>query len=287
MNGTNQENARITTALLLAAGTGSRLQPLTDDSPKCLTEINGVPILERLIACLHEQQFKRLVVVVGYLENSIRRFLGERAGDLTVDYIVNPRYRTTNNLFSLWLARKMIDEPFLLLESDLIFNVSQLDDMLYPDKCSISSMSDWMKGTTVTINPSNRITAFRVGAGVPFKEDAYKTVNIYSLSLHSWRLVLERLESYISAGKVNEYYETVFAEMVADGTLSFQAVLFEAERWYEIDTLEDLRQAELIFPAAKEQLATRRVSLRHYSPVNLPSASELVSPRIAYYHDRS
>ena len=84
-------NNQITTALLLAAGSGFRLRPLTDDQPKCLTEIDGIPILERLVDCLRQQGFKRLVVVVGYLEHRIRQFLGEWQDGLSIEYVVNPR----------------------------------------------------------------------------------------------------------------------------------------------------------------------------------------------------
>ena len=98
---------RPTTALLLAAGTGRRLQPLTNDRPKCMTEINGTSILERLVRCLNQHDFNRLVVVVGHFENSIRKFLDERAGGLTIDYIVSSRYRTrTTSIRCGWPGRK-------------------------------------------------------------------------------------------------------------------------------------------------------------------------------------
>ena len=71
---------RIKTALLLAAGTGSRLQPLTEDSPKCLTEVNGTPVLERLVRGLRAWEFERLVVVVGHLDGCVRDFL-DRSGE--------------------------------------------------------------------------------------------------------------------------------------------------------------------------------------------------------------
>ncbi|MBW2207796.1 MAG: NTP transferase domain-containing protein, partial [Deltaproteobacteria bacterium] len=106
----------VTTALLLAAGTGSRLNPITQDMPKCLTVVNEVPILERLVDCLNQQGFKRLVVVTGYLENRIQEFLGTRAGDMIIEYIHSPLYKTTNNIYSLWMAREFINEPFLLIE---------------------------------------------------------------------------------------------------------------------------------------------------------------------------
>ena len=76
MNNFQYKNNRITTAVLLAAGTGSRLQPLTDDMPKCLTEVSGISILERLTNCLIYHGFKRLIVVVGHRDDCIRGFLG-------------------------------------------------------------------------------------------------------------------------------------------------------------------------------------------------------------------
>ena len=113
---------RIKTALLLAAGTGSRLQPLTEDSPKCLTEVNGTTILERLVHGLRAWEFERLVVVVGYLDGCVRDFLDRSASGLDIQYVRSARYRTTNNIYSLWAARHAIQEPFLLLECDLVFD---------------------------------------------------------------------------------------------------------------------------------------------------------------------
>ena len=72
MNHIGPENERVTTALLLAAGLGNRLHPLTQNMPKCLTMVNGFSILDRLVSCLNQQGFKRLVVVTGHLENRIQ-----------------------------------------------------------------------------------------------------------------------------------------------------------------------------------------------------------------------
>ena len=238
---------RATAALLLAAGTGSRLRPLTRNAPKCLTEVGGRPILERLVNNLRELGIERLVVVIGHLGDRIRDFLDDMAGDMQVDYIISPRYRTTNNIYSLWLARERIREPFLLVESDLVFDAAVLEDMLYPDKIAISRIRPWMKGTTVAVGPGKRVTAFHVGSGGENDASRYKTVNIYSLSVPTWNRVSTRLNRYISDGRVGEYYEAVFAEMVADGTLSFEAAFFDPDRWYEIDTMADLSEADRMF----------------------------------------
>jgi choline kinase len=238
----------VTTALLLAAGTGSRLYPLTQNEPKCLTIVNGMPILERMISGLNQHGFKRLVVVTGHLENHIRAFLGNQVGDITIDYIFSPLYKTTNNIYSLWMAREIINEPFLLLESDLVFDESLLDAMLYPDRIAVAKVQPWMNGTCVTINKSQLVKAFLVNNADSFGEIKYKTVNIYSISLASWRRIVKELDRHISDGKVNDYYETVFADMIVDGSLSFKIVSFDGEPWYEIDTIEDLAEAEKLFP---------------------------------------
>ena len=248
---------RATTALLLAAGTGSRLRPLTVNLPKCLTEVGGLPILERLVDNLLEQGIERLVVVIGHLGDRIRDFLNDRAGDMRIDYIPNPRYGTTNNIYSLWLAREQIREPFLLVESDLVFDASMLDDMLHPDKIAISRIRPWMNGTTVTVGPERRVSTFNVGGGAEDGARRYKTVNVYSLSTPTWNKVATRLNRFITDGRVGEYYEAVFTEMVADGTLSFEVAFVDPDRWYEIDTMADLNEAERMFG---------RVSRRHFGP---------------------
>jgi NDP-sugar pyrophosphorylase family protein len=194
------------------------------------------------------------VVVVGHLEHHIRNFLDTCAGDLEVVYVCNPVYQTTNNIYSLWLAGSEIHEPFLLIESDLIFEATLLDGLLVPDKIAISHMLPWMNGTTITMDASGHVDSFdrctvaplllNGGTAAPREHGTYKTVNICSLSTDTWSRVLTRLERVIANGGMNEYYEVVFAEMIYDGSLSLDCVLFDADRWYEVDRLEDVVGAE-------------------------------------------
>ena len=262
---------RISTALLLAAGTGSRLYPLTENSPKCLTLVNEISILERLITSLNQHGFERLVVVTGHLENRIRKFLGNRAGNLSIEYVYSPSYKTTNNIYSLWMAREIINEPFLLIESDLIFDPSLLTDMLYPDRIAISRMQSCLNGSTVTIDQFNKVEAFHNDAANHSSQTRYKTVNIYSLSLSSWYGVIEKLNQYILAGKVNNYYEAVFGQMVVEKRLSFQAVFFDSQPWCEIDTIEDLASAERMFSSKYRESFP-------YHDINIPILEKASQP---------
>ena len=246
---------RITTALLLAAGTGSRLFPLTKNSPKCLTLVNEKSILERLIKNLKMQGFKRLVIVTGYKKECIMDILGNKSGDLSIEYVYSPLYKTTNNIYSLWMARNMIKEPFVLFESDLVLNSSLLNEMVYPNKMAVAKMQPWLDGTTVSLSKTNQVTKFQKGTTEAYSDIRHKTVNIYSFSLLSWNAIVNRLNQYISSGNVNCYYENVFSEMVSDKSLQFEAVSFDHKPWYEIDTVQDLVEAEKLFPIKISQEA--------------------------------
>jgi NDP-sugar pyrophosphorylase family protein len=247
------DSAPVRTALLLAAGIGSRLAPLTDAVPKCLVSMSGVPILERLVRSLDGHGFERLVIVTGYKAEAIRDYLGERFGGIAIEYLFSPLFETTNDIYSLWLARHLIDEPFLLVESDLVFDEPLLAPLLEPERIAVSRQLPWMSGTTLTLDGGGNVNAFYPpppGVYGQHCTDAghFMAVNICSLARDTWGEVCERLDFHVAAGQTGGFYESVFEEMTAEGSLALSAVIFPAERWYEIDTLADLDAAELVFP---------------------------------------
>ncbi len=244
---------QVRTALLLAAGLGSRLAPLTDAAPKCLVAMSGVPILERLVRALDAHGFERLVIVTGYRAETMRDYLGERFGGIAIEYLLSPLFATTNNIYSLWLARQLIDEPFLLVESDVVFDEPLLAPLLQPDRIAVSRQLPWMGGTTVTLDGDGNVDAFYPPPPGVYGEhctDAahFMAVNICSLARDTWGAVCERLDFHVAAGQTGYFYESVFEEMAAEGAMAPAAVIFPSERWYEIDTPADLDAAELVFP---------------------------------------
>ena len=212
-----------------------------------ITVVNGVPILGRLVRCLTAHGFKKLIVVVGYLDHRIRDYLATGTEGLAVEFVYNPRYATTNNIYSLWLARNLIRAPFLLLESDLVFDHELLSGLLIPDRLAVARHCSGMAGTTVSLDCDNRVVAFTVGRTTKPGARVFKTVNIYSLSRKTWEQVVARLERYVAAGNVHEYYEVVFEQLVGEDRISFEGVHFDRERWVEIDCLKDLHVAETRF----------------------------------------
>ena len=135
----------------------------------------------------------------------------------------------------------------MLIESDLVFDAPMLEKLLKPNRIAVARLQPWMEGTTVTLDQRRQVQSFWCGDLDPIDATRYKTVNIYSLSRLAWQLVCKRLDRHISANRVNSYYETVFAELTREGSLSFTPVFFSRKRWCEIDTIDDLRVAEEMF----------------------------------------
>ena len=120
--------------------------------------------------------------------------------------------------------------------------------MIYPDRLAVASIRDWMNGTTVTVDADQNVVAFKKDTFPLSNETKYKTVNIYSFSFETWKLIVERLSQHIENGQVQGYYETVFSELVDEGALDLKAVSFDKKAWYEIDTVGDLGEAVKLFP---------------------------------------
>lgn len=243
-------HAPIRTALLLAAGVGSRLGEEHEALPKCLLEVGGASILQRMVSALRGQGITRLVIVVGYRQALVREAAAALANGLQVEFLVNDDFATTNNVVSLWLARKHLHEPFLLLESDLVFDPALLAGMMAPDRIAISELRPWMHGTRVALRDDRGVQSFRFP---PFGGDEdFKTVNIYSLSAATWAATIAALERFIDAGKVGVYYEHALAELLEQGAINLEAVPFPVDRWYEVDTRADLAQANRLFPSGQD-----------------------------------
>ena len=241
-------------AVILAAGMGNRLRPLTADLPKCLVEVDGQLILLRALRALAVQGVTEVVIVVGYQADAIRRRVGARFAGLDIHYVDAPRYATTNNICSLWDAREFCDEDILLLEGDVVFDADVVARLLEQPGSSmaVAPHERGLSGTVVHLDSNGRVAEFVLGSdqGDHFDaSNAFKTVNIYLLRGALLReQILPELCRQVERGHVHEYYESVFRDLVADGSIDdLVAVDVAASRWYEVDDHRDLDVAEFSF----------------------------------------
>ena len=241
-------------ALILAAGVGERLRPLTTNTPKCLTEINGDPILFRTLRVLADQGLTEAVIIVGYEADEIRRRVGTERFGLDIRYVDAPRYETTNNICSLWDAREFCDEDLLLIEGDIVFDEDLVANLLQQPESAIAVVPyrRELSGTVVRRDRDGRVTAFILGAEQDESfdpADTLKTANVYLLRGELLRKrFLPELRRKVERGQVHDYYESVLRDLVADGSIrDLFAVDVSESRWYEIDDHRDLETAEFLF----------------------------------------
>ena len=249
-------------AIILAAGMGRRLGEYTKDNTKCMLPVNGVRLIDRLLSQLSNLNLNRVVIVVGYQGQNLINYIGGRYdGQLKIEYVENPIYDKTNNIYSLALAKdKLQEDDTLLIESDLIFDdgmFSLLTENPYPNLALVAKYETWMDGTMVRLDNDNNIVNFVPKAAFDYNEtdSYYKTVNIYKFSREfSQTKYVPFLEAYSKAVGNNEYYENVLRIISFLNSHDLKALPITHEKWYEIDDKQDLDIAEALFADEKDLL---------------------------------
>lgn len=250
-------------AIILAAGMGKRLGEYTQDNTKCMLIVNGVRLIDRTLEALHSVGVSRVVLVIGYKGQNVIDYVGTNYKGIPIEYVENPVYNKTNNIYSLYLAKDyLMEEDTLLLESDSIFDssvVSKLVDDPNPNLALVDKYESWMDGTVVTLDDERRILRIIDKEHFRYEEinDYYKTVNIYKFSKEfSSKYYVPFLTAYSTALGNNEYYEQVLRVILHLRNAPLKALPLNGELWYEIDDVQDLDIASGIFaPTDDERFA--------------------------------
>ena len=240
---------------------GKRLGEYTKNNTKCMVPVNGTPLIDRTLNQLSKLDLNRVVIVVGYEGQKLMDYLGTERNGLRIEYVSNPIYDKTNNIYSLALAKKQLQEDdTLLIESDLIFDDGMFDLLLdnpFPNLALVAKYETWMDGTMVKIDRDNNIVNFVTKAAFDYDEvnSYYKTVNIYKFSKEfSCSKYVPFLDAYSKAVGNNEYYENVLRIISFLSKSDLKALPITNEKWYEIDDKQDLDIAEALFAGEKDIL---------------------------------
>ena len=247
-------------AVILAAGMGKRLKELTKDNTKCMVQVNGVALIDRLLTQLSRLDLTRVIIVVGYKGENLVEHIGDRyAGRLNIEYVENPIYDKTNNIYSLALTKdKLLEDDTLLIESDLILDdrmFSLIMENPHPNIALVAKYQTWMDGTMVRIDDEHNVVNFVPKKAFKYSdvEFYYKTVNLYKFSKdflqHKY---VPFLDAYCAALGNNEYYEQVLRVICMLDNSDLKALPISNERWYEIDDIQDLDIAEALFASDEE-----------------------------------
>jgi L-glutamine-phosphate cytidylyltransferase len=245
-------------AIILAAGSGARLKPITDHAPKCLTEVNRTPILTNALEALQRAGVERCVIVTGYMSDAVESAaagFSAAAGvrrSFEIRCVHNGSYAKTNDMFSLWLARDVLERGAIVLEGDVFFRPGILSaaDRAMGDKSHYFVGSYNGKENEIVIKTASdgRVTSIEVlrgGASRPSGKGSFMSSGMIvvrrplGLSLSRW------LTEHVERNDVNVLFDDVLAARAAEIDLH----LFEIghDEWVEIDTPQDLSRAERTF----------------------------------------
>ncbi|OGD85606.1 hypothetical protein A2164_00750 [Candidatus Curtissbacteria bacterium RBG_13_35_7] len=244
---------RLQKAILLIAGQGTRLRPLTEKMPKCLVEVKRKAILINALENLAKNNIKEAILVVGYLKEKIKEKIGDELDGMKITYIANDLYEQTNNTYSLWLAIKDLDEDLLILEGDIFFEEELLKRFIEDkreDLTIVEKYNSKLDGTFVEVVDDQRILSWVHKKDRPIGftlKNKYKTVNIHKFSgsfIRNW--LIPALEKHAKDKKGKEPIESMFSDIIKN---QGKIYVFDAKGllWIEIDDVDDLKRAEEIF----------------------------------------
>jgi histidinol-phosphate/aromatic aminotransferase/cobyric acid decarboxylase-like protein/choline kinase len=242
-------------AVILAAGYGNRMRPLTDAQHKTLLEVGGRTIIGRILDCLESVGVTRVAVVTGYRAEELEAHLLAHHPRCSFEFVRNERYRETNNIFSLALALEAIevDEDILLIESDLVCEPAVFERIArspHPNVALVDHYRMGMDGTVVTVVDgvvTSVLPPHTQGGDFTFR-DKYKTLNIYKLSKEFCSESFKHLLTYYAKNFDDScYYELILGIVIYLQRAVIRAEIIDKEVWAEIDDPNDLRLAEFIF----------------------------------------
>ncbi len=234
-------------AVLLAAGEGRRMRPLTDSTPKCLLEIaDSSTVLDLAIENLRWAGIEEMVIVTGYRDDMVRRHVEKRYPRLEVAWVHNSMYSQTNNSYSLWLARDLVHNGFMLLDTDILFDRRILPMLLglkHGDALAVRTAGGWAEeDMKVVIDKQGWVRT--ISKGIPVATASGESIGIEKFGGDFCAELFAELSRRIAEGHgANEFYEASF-QAVIDRGLPLYGLDISPLDCVEIDTVEDYLYAQ-------------------------------------------
>jgi len=242
-------------AVILAAGLGNRLRPLTETMPKALIPIEGVSLIERSITNLFGAGVRKTIVVTGYLADSVRQILSNHPSGMEIEYVYNDEYNTTGSMASFLKTRDRIREDVLLLESDLIYTSRALHLLLtspHPDAILISNPLNAGDDVLVRADSQGNLMALGKRLGAEHRQHAQGClVGISRFSPPTLEKLFCLASERLRADFRQDHYEECVL-MVAQSNVRIATVHCGDLPWTEIDNEADYERARTsVFPKIK------------------------------------
>lgn len=232
-------------ALILNSGRGERLRPLTENKPKPLIKIGNKTLLDNQLDNLIECAIMDVIITTGPFDSKIRKHVKNEHPYLSVSYVKNPKYRTTNYIYSMWLTKELINDDVILLHGDLLFERKLLEKLINEKHANCVLVNREVKPPEKdfkAVIENDRVTKI----GVEFSgKNAFFSAPLYKFSKSDFLYWLDEIEKFVKKGDLKIYAESVFNKN--SDKIILRPSYFTKEFCMEIDTKEDLETARSLF----------------------------------------
>lgn len=231
-------------SIILAAGIGKRLRPITNHTPKCLIEFNGKALIDNYFNSFRECGIKEAVLVVGYLSETLEKKLGDKYLDIDVKYIHNRDYAFSNSAYSLWLAKDEIsEESFILTDSDILFDRRILQRLVNSRNENCLVVDPVFEETGEEVKVIGEVSTVRhLGKRITDRSKLIgESLGLYRFSEKVTSLLFEGIEKYINIhGRTAEYEDALNSVL---SLFKMHYITTQGLPWIDIDSPEDLQKA--------------------------------------------
>lgn len=231
--------------MLLNSGIGKRLRPFTNENPKCLAKLNGKTILGHEIENLLHYKIKDIIITVGPFEEKIKQFMKDNFPQLEVTYVKNPKYESTNYIYSIWQTRNLIDDDILWMHGDMVFEKELLGRLLTSkyNTCALVNNKIELPKKDFKGRIQNNLIK-EIGVNV-FGKDAFFLAPVYKFSKDDFIMFLKEIELFVKKVNISVYAENAFNNI--SNKIKLYPVYYGDEFCMEIDNFEDLEIARKFF----------------------------------------
>ena len=228
-------------AVILAAGTASRLRPLTSNTPKCLLKVNGKTLLERTLDNFISNGITEFLIVTGYLQEMIIDFVKNNYPELNVKFLYNKDFATTNNIYSLYLAEEFAcGNNFILSDSDILFSKDIITALLADKNPDVLAMNRHELGEEeIKIISDSERNVLEISKVCSIEKAVGESVGLEKMSAEYSAALYKELHQMIdNEGLSNVFYEKAFERLIPQGHI-FKYLDTTDFFSMEIDTVED------------------------------------------------
>ena len=246
-------------AIILAAGVGSRLRPITDLKPKTLVTVNNKPMIGYIVESLIKANVSEVIVCIGYRSEQLKQFLIDQYSSIVdFTFINNSAYETTNNMYSLYLAREFLQNDVIIMNADLVFDANIIKNLVDLKGSYVATDKGRFMEESMKVVVDGGVIS-EISKKILEKDSYGCSIDIYKFDNNAVKILYQEIVKIIEIDEdLNQWTEVLLDKVFSEGLIIAAPMDIEGSRWFEIDNFDDLSKAEILFNEKIADLANKK-----------------------------